>query len=191
MDIAAIAPQIRPCTEQHCMPAQEHLPGGSPIGPNVAALATNREWEPLDPSAQQITAIPQFRGCPHNQFSSSGTQKGSWARILSLLSRSEWLELLALALAMAALHIVGWFVLGALVVPHHYRLGKDQGIFGVGLAITAYTLGMRHAFDADHIAAIDNTMRKLMGEGGRPLSVGFWFSLGHSSVVFLASVIIT
>ena len=50
--------------------------------------------------------------------------------------------------------------------------------------MTAYTLGMRHAFDADHIAAIDNTTRKLMAEGRRPLSVGFWFSLGHSSVVF-------
>ena len=43
---------------------------------------------------------------------------------------------------------------------------------------------MRHAFDADHIAAIDNTTRKLMGDGKRPLSVGFWFSLGHSSIVF-------
>ena len=53
-----------------------------------------------------------------------------------------------------------------------------------GSALTAYTLGMRHAFDADHIAAIDNTTRKLMSEGKRPVSVGFWFSLGHSSVVF-------
>ena len=50
--------------------------------------------------------------------------------------------------------------------------------------MTAYTLGMRHAFDADHIAAIDNATRKLMSEGQRPMSVGFWFSLGHSSVVF-------
>ena len=50
--------------------------------------------------------------------------------------------------------------------------------------MTAYTLGMRHAFDADHIAAIDNTTRKLMAEGKRPLSVGFWFSLGHSTIVF-------
>ena len=52
--------------------------------------------------------------------------------------------------------------------------------------MTAYTLGMRHAFDADHIAAIDNTTRKLMPEGKRPLSVGFWFSLGHSTIVFAA-----
>ena len=46
-------------------------------------------------------------------------------------------------------------------------------------------LGMRHAFDADHIAAIDNTTRKLISDGDRPMSVGFWFSLGHSSVVFV------
>ena len=57
-------------------------------------------------------------------------------------------------------------------------------MFGVGIGITAYTLGMRHAFDADHIAAIDNTTRKLMSEGQRPLSVGFFFSLGHSTIVF-------
>jgi len=57
-------------------------------------------------------------------------------------------------------------------------------VFGLGLGVTAYTLGMRHAFDADHIAAIDNTTRKLLSEGRRPVSVGFWFSLGHSSIVF-------
>ena len=49
---------------------------------------------------------------------------------------------------------------------------------------------MRHAFDADHIAAIDNTTRKLMSEGKRPLSVGFWFSLGHSSIVFALCVLL-
>jgi high-affinity nickel-transport protein len=54
----------------------------------------------------------------------------------------------------------------------------------VGLGITAYTLGLRHAFDADHISAIDNTTRKLMADGQRPLSVGFFFSLGHSTIVF-------
>jgi high-affinity nickel-transport protein len=70
-----------------------------------------------------------------------------------------------------------------LVAPHHYRLG-GSGAFAVGTGLTAYTLGLRHAFDADHISAIDNTTRKLMAEGKRPLSVGFWFSLGHSSIVF-------
>ncbi|MDT8912033.1 HoxN/HupN/NixA family nickel/cobalt transporter [Amycolatopsis sp. PS_44_ISF1] len=81
------------------------------------------------------------------------------------------------------LNIIGWGALGFLVVPQHYVLGTT-GVFGVGLGVTAFTLGMRHAFDADHIAAIDNTTRKLMAEGERPLSVGFWFSLGHSTIVF-------
>ena len=57
-------------------------------------------------------------------------------------------------------------------------------------AFLAYTFGLRHAFDADHIAAIDNVVRKLMHEGKAPYSVGFFFSLGHSSIVVLASVAI-
>src|SRR3954462_7239801 len=65
-----------------------------------------------------------------------------------------------------------------------------SGALGSGVGITAYTLGLRHAFDADHIAAIDNTTRKLMGEGQRPLSVGFFFSLGHSSVVFALGALV-
>ena len=65
-----------------------------------------------------------------------------------------------------------------------FQLGHGA-VFGLGLGITAYTLGLRHAFDADHIAAIDNTTRKLMADGQRPLSVGFFFSLGHSTIVFL------
>jgi high-affinity nickel-transport protein len=81
------------------------------------------------------------------------------------------------------LHAVGFFLLIAVIAPHHYRLGTS-GAFTVGLGLTAYTLGLRHAFDADHIAAIDNTTRKLMAERKRPLSTGLWFSLGHSSVVF-------
>jgi nickel/cobalt transporter (NiCoT) family protein len=81
------------------------------------------------------------------------------------------------------LHVVGWGVLVGLVAPHDYQVGGQ--LVGAGLGVTAYTLGMRHAFDADHIAAIDNTTRKLMTEGKRPMSVGFWFSLGHSSVVFV------
>jgi high-affinity nickel-transport protein len=75
------------------------------------------------------------------------------------------------------------------IAPEHLRLGGQT--FGVGLGITAYTLGMRHAFDADHIAAIDNTTRKLMEERTRPLSVGFWFSLGHSSIVFGMCVLLS
>src|SRR5436305_1031440 len=55
-------------------------------------------------------------------------------------------------------------------------------------AFLAYTFGLRHAVDADHIAAIDNVVRKLMQEGKRPLSVGFFFSLGHSTIVVLAAI---
>ena len=60
----------------------------------------------------------------------------------------------------------------------------------LGTALLAYSLGLRHAIDADHIAAIDNVTRKLMQEGKRPVAVGFFFSLGHSTVVVLASVAI-
>jgi nickel/cobalt transporter (NiCoT) family protein len=94
-----------------------------------------------------------------------------------------WASLASMAGFIAALHIVGWGTLVLLVAPAHYHVGTT-GVFGVGLGITAYTLGMRHAFDADHIAAIDNTTRKLMADRQRPVSIGFWFSLGHSSVVF-------
>ncbi len=93
-----------------------------------------------------------------------------------------------MAAVIIALHVIGWGVLVLLVVPRDYHVGGQ--LFGLGLGVTAYTLGMRHAFDADHIAAIDNTTRKLMGEGRRPMSVGFWFSLGHSSVVFIMVVLL-
>ena len=60
----------------------------------------------------------------------------------------------------------------------------------LGTAFLAYTFGLRHAVDADHIAAIDNVTRKLMQEGKRPLSVGFFFSLGHSTIVVVASLVV-
>jgi high-affinity nickel-transport protein len=87
-----------------------------------------------------------------------------------------------------ALHVVGWLVLVLLVAPAQFSVGGKA--FGVGIGLTAYTLGMRHAFDADHIAAIDNTTRKLMNDGQRPLAVGFFFSLGHSTVVFALAVVL-
>ena len=77
----------------------------------------------------------------------------------------------------------------AVAVGGHYLISSTE-VFGFGTGILAYTLGMRHAFDADHIAAIDNTTRKLVGEGKRPLRVGCWFSLGHSSVVFALAVLL-
>jgi high-affinity nickel-transport protein len=80
-------------------------------------------------------------------------------------------------LTITLLHVIGFGVFVAFVLPSHYK-----GL-GIGIAGLAYSLGLRHAFDADHISAIDNTTRKLMQEGKRPLSIGYWFSLGHSTIV--------
>jgi high-affinity nickel-transport protein len=90
-----------------------------------------------------------------------------------------------MAVAVLGLHLLGWGTLLLVVVPEHHVV--NGAVYGVGLGVTAYTLGARHAFDADHIAAIDNTTRKLVAENGRArsYSVGFWFSLGHSSVVLV------
>jgi high-affinity nickel-transport protein len=82
--------------------------------------------------------------------------------------------------AVAVLHVLGFAALLAFAVPNHGVAGS----LTVGIGLTAYTLGLRHGLDADHLSAIDNTTRKLMGEGQRPMSVGFWFSLGHSTIVF-------
>jgi high-affinity nickel-transport protein len=105
------------------------------------------------------------------------------------LTSREWRALAGMTGAVIALHVLGFFILLVLVAPHHYyaRPGSPSGGLSIGLGLTAYTLGLRHAFDADHISAIDNTTRKLMAERKRPMSVGFWFSLGHSTIVFALS----
>jgi high-affinity nickel-transport protein len=93
--------------------------------------------------------------------------------------------------------VLGFGVLFGLVVPQHFQLGGDYPIYTVGVGILAYTFGLRHAFDADHIAAVDNTTRKLMqdntiiGTHRKPLSVGFWFSLGHSTIVFALAFLLS
>ena len=98
------------------------------------------------------------------------------------------------------LHVTGFGILFGLVVPKHYPLGGEHPVFNVGVGVLAYTFGLRHAFDADHIAAVDNTTRKLLADnaakpdGGtarKPLSVGFWFSLGHSTIVFLLAFLLS
>jgi nickel/cobalt transporter (NiCoT) family protein len=99
------------------------------------------------------------------------------------------MRLSAMAAVIIGLHVLGWCTLALIVAPHHYGAGTNTIGFGMGL--TAYTLGMRHAFDADHISAIDNTTRKLMSEGQRPMSVGFFFSLGHASVVFALTFVLS
>jgi high-affinity nickel-transport protein len=100
------------------------------------------------------------------------------------LSTGERRTVAAMVSSVAGLHVLGFVALFAFVAP-------SAGIPTIGLGITAYTLGLRHAFDADHISAIDNTTRKLMAEGKRPLSVGFWFSLGHSTIVFALALLIS
>jgi high-affinity nickel-transport protein len=105
------------------------------------------------------------------------------AQLRNALSPQEWRRANWMFGSIAAFHIIGFGVFIIFVIPGHYKG------FGIGICILAYTLGARHAFDADHIAAIDNTTRKLMNdrqgvEGARrPLSVGYFFSLGHSTIV--------
>lgn len=96
-------------------------------------------------------------------------------------SRHERFELLTFAGVIVALHALGWGLVW---------FEARQYPFVIGLAGLAYSFGLRHAFDVDHIAAIDNTTRKLMGEARRPLGVGFFFSLGHSTVVMALTLAI-
>ena len=105
-----------------------------------------------------------------------------WANIRNGLTGREWLHMGGMVGTILGLNVLGWGIFVVAILPQHYKL------LGIGVAVTAYTLGMRHAFDADHISAIDNTTRKLMAEGQRPLSVGFFFSLGHSTIVFALGV---
>ena len=114
---------------------------------------------------------------------------GALTRVRRSLSRAEWTAIGAMSAVVILLHVVGWVTLAAIVAPQDYQVGGSQ-VFGMGLGITAYTLGMRHAFDADHIAAIDNTTRKLLAEGKKPVTVGFWFSLGHSTIVFVLCLLL-
>ncbi|MFY9930454.1 MAG: HoxN/HupN/NixA family nickel/cobalt transporter [Streptosporangiaceae bacterium] len=113
---------------------------------------------------------------------------GRVARIRQSLSPSEWARFGAMIATVIGLNVAGWLMLAA-AVGGHYQLSKTA-VFGFGTGALAYTLGMRHAFDADHIAAIDNTTRKLVNDGKRPLSVGFFFSLGHSTIVFVLALLL-
>jgi nickel/cobalt transporter (NiCoT) family protein len=110
------------------------------------------------------------------------------AGLRGALTPDEWLRLVSMLAVIIALHAIGWATLVLVVEPAHFSVGDKA--FGIGIGLTAYTLGLRHAFDADHIAAIDNTTRKLMNDGQRPLGVGFFFSLGHSTVVFGLALLI-
>jgi len=112
---------------------------------------------------------------------SGAGRHGIFTTMITTWTRADWLQAGALLGFIALMHVAAFSILLGAVGPGHYKLGTK--IFGVGLGVTAYTYGLRHAFDADHIAAIDNTTRKLRGEGRRPKSVGFWFAMGHATIV--------
>jgi nickel/cobalt transporter (NiCoT) family protein len=95
-------------------------------------------------------------------------------------------RLVGMAAVIIALNAAGWGIFVFAVMPHNLRYEK-LGV-GLGVAVTAWTLGLRHAFDADHTSAIDNVTRKLMSDGRRPLATGFFFALGHSGVIVAVGV---
>jgi high-affinity nickel-transport protein len=97
----------------------------------------------------------------------------------SFFSPAEWVRLSVLYGVIGVLHLTGW---GLYL---HYARGYPQL---VGLGFVAYMFGLRHAFDADHIAAVDDTVRFMLQKDKRPLAVGFFFSLGHSTVVLALSI---
>jgi high-affinity nickel-transport protein len=109
--------------------------------------------------------------------------RSRYATLKRAFNAREWRTISWMMASIVALHVIGFGILFAFVLPGHYKG------FGIGLGILAYTLGLRHAFDADHISAIDNTTRKLLNERhgvegtSRPLTLGYWFSLGHSTIV--------
>ncbi|MDQ1633421.1 MAG: nickel/cobalt transporter (NiCoT) family protein [Frankiaceae bacterium] len=107
----------------------------------------------------------------------SPTLTGRW-------TRSERLRLGGIVSFVALLHIVGW----SLYLWSTNHVAEASTFAGAGTL--AYVLGIRHAFDADHIAAIDDTTRLMIQRGRRPIGVGFFFSLGHSSVVLVLAFVV-
>ena len=123
------------------------------------------------------------------------SETSGFTRFRQSLTGRDRRSLWAMAGFVVLLHLIGFGVLFGLVVPHHFTLGKSA-VYDLGVGVLAYTFGLRHAFDADHIAAVDNATRKLIADNAdrpekrQPLSVGFWFSLGHSTIVFSLSFLL-
>jgi len=111
------------------------------------------------------------------------------------LTGRERARLVSMFLFIIAINLAGWGIYVLCVMPHHFDYQGEGGVrglgVGLGVAITAWFLGFRHAFDADHISCIDNTTRKLMADGKRPLASGFFFSFGHSTIIVAVGVGIT
>lgn len=99
-------------------------------------------------------------------------------------TRSERVRIGGIVAVVAGLHVIGW----SLYLFFAHGLAGAGAFAGAGTL--AYSLGIRHAFDADHIAAIDDTTRLMMQRGRRPVGVGFFFALGHSTVVFVLALVV-
>ncbi|MCL2583571.1 MAG: HoxN/HupN/NixA family nickel/cobalt transporter [Streptosporangiales bacterium] len=116
-------------------------------------------------------------------------------RIAAAMTPAEWTRFSAMLVFILIINALGWGIYVLYVMPHHFVYrgeGGSAGLgVGIGVAITAWFLGFRHAFDADHISCIDNTTRKLMADGKRPIGTGFFFSFGHSTVVVAVGVGLT
>jgi high-affinity nickel-transport protein len=109
-------------------------------------------------------------------------------RLLQSWTRRDWTQVAGLLGVVSALHVLGFGAL-ILLVSRTDAAGGVQ-VLSIGIGVAAYLLGLRHAFDADHIAAIDNVTRKLSAERNRPKSVGFWFALGHSAMVVVLALLV-
>ncbi|HEX6448237.1 MAG TPA: HoxN/HupN/NixA family nickel/cobalt transporter [Trebonia sp.] len=116
-------------------------------------------------------------------------------RVAAVMTPREWTRFGAMLAFILAINVLGWGIYVLYVMPHHFDYkgeGSSAGLgVGIGVAITAWFLGFRHAFDADHISCIDNTTRRLMADGKRPIGTGFFFSFGHSTVIVGVGVGIT
>jgi len=143
---------------------------------------------PQDQSSEEGRFV-QVPGSGSRAFSSSPRSAQAGHRrpgtrlraVRAALTPAEWRRFAVMMSAIVAINALGWGIFLFAVQPRHFHY---QGLgVGLGVALTAWTLGARHAFDADHISAIDNTTRKLMSDGQRPLGTGFFFALGHSTAI--------
>jgi high-affinity nickel-transport protein len=127
------------------------------------------------------------------------SRKTAFRQSLSPIDRRS---LAGMAVFVVVLHLLGFVGLFLLIAPQHHHLAGGHSVLGAGVGMLAYTFGLRHAFDVDHIAAVDNVTRKLIADGAnhsarklktprKPLSVGLWFSLGHSTVVFVLVLLLS
>jgi high-affinity nickel-transport protein len=125
---------------------------------------------------------------------------GPRGRLSSTWNRHDRFEIGMALGVIAVMHLAGFATLILVIAPQHLQAGSQ--VMGVGLGATAYLFGLRHAFDADHIAAIDNTTRRLMtggddagraaagGKTSKPNTVGFWFAMGHSTIVLVMALLV-